>query len=574
MPLLIKILLFILIFLALSGCSNLFMRSNPTAVENLEPQQSVLSEATSTPTQLPVSTEVSVVSPEYPWWNNTVFYEIFVRSFYDSNSDGIGDFQGLIQKLDYLNDGDPSTDSDLGITGIWLMPIFDSTSYHGYDVIDYYSINPDYGTMDDFKEFLAEAHSRNIRVIIDFVVNHTSVEHPWFKESRSDENSIYRDWYIWSESDPGYLGPWGEDVWHFNFDNQYYYGVFWSGMPDLNFKNPAVTKEINKISAYWLSEIGVDGFRVDGARHLIEEGKVQANTDATIEWFQSFNELNKKTNPQIMTVGEVWDSNFSAVRYIKEGAFDLVFDFELSVSLIEGINGNDGKQITNALDFNTNLFPYLQKANFLTNHDMNRVMDVFQDDIAKAKIGALLLLTAPGVPFIYYGEEIGMKGSKPDEDIRKPMQWDSTEYAGFSSFLPWRPLNSNFDLINVGNQENDPDSLLNLYKELIHIRNSTNALSIGDFQILKTNQQNVVVFVRKSVNQTIIIISNVGQSIDNLLITIPKNLLTIGDYEIRSLLDSNQFNGFKIETSDNDFDYLYESQIPSGKYFLIELTKR
>ncbi len=245
------------------------------------------------------------------------------------------------------------TESDLGVSGIWLMPIFHSTSYHGYDVTDYYSINPDYGTMDDFKNFLSAAHNRNIRVIIDFVINHTSVEHPWFKESRADKNSLYRDWYIWSDNDPGYLGPWGEDVWHFNFDNNYYYGVFWSGMPDLNFQNPDVTKEIDKISTFWLSEIGVDGFRVDGARHLIEDGKIQANTDATIEWFQRFNIRNKEINPQIMTVGEVWDSNFSAVRYIKENAFDLVFDFELSESLLEGINGNDGKQITNAINFNT-----------------------------------------------------------------------------------------------------------------------------------------------------------------------------------------------------------------------------
>lgn len=568
-----KFSLFLSILLTLSGCNNRIDQTVPISTVSNGSSQALLTETTKESETLPTVTVIPEISPEFPWWNDTVFYELFVRSFYDSNSDGIGDFQGLIQKLDYLNDGDPNTENDLGITGIWLMPIFDSTSYHGYDVTDYYSINPDYGTMDDFKTFLSAAHNRNIRVIIDFVVNHTSVEHPWFKESRANENSLYRDWYIWSDTDPGYLGPWGEDVWHFNYDNNYYYGVFWSGMPDLNFQNPDVTKEIDKISTYWLSEIGVDGFRVDGARHLIEDGKIQANTDSTIEWFQSFNIRNKETNPQIMTVGEVWDSNFSAVRYIKEDAFDLVFDFELSESLLEGINGNDGKQITNALNFNTKLFPYLQKANFLTNHDMNRVMDVFQNDLPKAKIGALFLLTSPGVPFIYYGEEIGMKGSKPDEDIRKPMQWDISENAGFSTFLPWRTVNSNFDLVNVVTEEMDSESLLNLYKQLIHFRNNSEALTVGEFQSLKTNEQNIVAFVRNTNNHTVFVIANVGQTVDNLEMTLPKEILTIGDFEFVSVLDSSQFPGFEIISTDTDFSYQINSQLPAGKYFLLELKK-
>jgi glycosidase len=216
-------------------------------------------------------------SQGYPWWNDTVFYEVFLRSFYDSNGDGIGDINGLIEKLDYLNDGDPKTKTDLGITGIWLMPIFPSPSYHGYDVKDYYEINPDYGTMEDFNRLLEEAHLRGIRIVIDFVINHTSTEHPWFIEARKGEDSLYRNLYIWSEQKPDYLGPWGQPVWHANYDQTYYYGVFWSGMPDLNFENQEVTNEINRIAAFWLEDIGVDGFRVDGARHLIEDGDIQKN---------------------------------------------------------------------------------------------------------------------------------------------------------------------------------------------------------------------------------------------------------------------------------------------------------
>lgn len=193
---------------------------------------------------------------ETRWWNETVFYEIFVRSFYDSDGDGVGDFNGLTENLDYLNDGDPDTDSDLGVTGIWLMPIHESPTYHGYDAIDYRSINPDYGTMEDFKNFLNAAHERGIKVIIDYVMNHTSTEHPWFQKSAAGDPE-YRDFYRWSDTDPGYTGPCGQQVWHNQHDGQsyddYFYGVFWSGMPDLNYENPAVQDSMFAISDYWIN---------------------------------------------------------------------------------------------------------------------------------------------------------------------------------------------------------------------------------------------------------------------------------------------------------------------------------
>ncbi|MBE0686718.1 MAG: alpha-amylase, partial [Anaerolineaceae bacterium] len=309
---------------------------------------------TTTPTFTPTT---SALQHDFPWWNDAVFYEIFVRSFYDSNGDGVGDFQGLISKLDYLNDGDPDSKEDLGISGIWLMPIFPSTSYHGYDVINYKDVNPELGTMNDFRQFLEEAHKRNIKVIIDFVVNHTSIEHPWFEDARANKESPYRDWYIWAEEKLAYKGPWGQEVWHFNYDNSYYYGVFWSGMPDLNFRNEEVTDEVYDIAEFWLKDVGVDGFRIDGALHLIEDGQVQKNTDATHEWFRAFNEHYKSINPQAMTVGEVWDSNFLAVRYVKDKEFDLVFDFEQADSIMLGVMGSDGQRVLNALEFNYNLYP-------------------------------------------------------------------------------------------------------------------------------------------------------------------------------------------------------------------------
>ena len=191
------------------------------------------------------------------WWNDRVFYEVFLRSFQDSDGDGIGDIPGLIDRLDYLNDGDPETDSDLGITGIWLMPPAEAHSYHGYDVTDYYAIERDYGTLDDMRRLIREARRRGIAVIVDMVLNHSSSRHPWFIQSRTGEQA-YADWYIWEDENPGYMGPWGAVAWH-PAGGRHYYGVFWDGMPDLNLLNPAVTAEMYDIAAFWLRDIGVDG---------------------------------------------------------------------------------------------------------------------------------------------------------------------------------------------------------------------------------------------------------------------------------------------------------------------------
>lgn len=520
----------LMLFTFLSACSQ-----NPFTID----PEIISSTPTYAATQT-IAPTTSIPQHNFPWWNDAVFYEIFVRSFYDSDCDGIGDFQGLTEKLDYLNDGDPNTKDDLGITGIWLMPIFSSTSYHGYDVIDYRDVNPEFGGMEDFNEFLEEAHKRNIKVIIDFVINHTSIQHPWFEEARSNQESPYRDWYIWSEEKPTYKGPWGQEVWHFNYDNTYYYGVFWSGMPDLNFRNKEVTDEMFDIAEFWLKDVGVDGFRIDGALHLIEDGQVQKNTDATHVWFKAFNEHYKKANPQAMTVGEVWDSNFLAVRYVKDKEFDLVFDFEQADAVMLGVMGSDGQRVLNALEFNNNLYPDFQKANFLTNHDMNRVMHVFQGNEKKAKAAAVILLTSPGVPFIYYGEEVGMLGEKPDEDIRLPMQWSTDLNAGFSIGNPWRGVNDNYLDWNVETLNQNSGSLTSLYKALIHTRNETAALRIGEFKTIKTNERNVVAYARILENEIIIITINLENDDKNVVLDIPDEFFAPGEYEVISLLDSRE----------------------------------
>ena len=269
------------------------------------------------------------------WWKDAVFYEIFVRSFADSNGDGIGDFNGLTQKLDYLNDGDPKTTTDLGVTGIWLMPIQPSPSYHGYDVSDYYQINPDYGTIDDFKLFLSEAKKRGIRVLMDLVINHTALDNQWFMMSAGGY-AKFADWYIWSDTNPGYKGPWGEDVWH-PLAGHYFYGVFSEAMPDLNYRNPDVTAEMDNVADYWLQTVGVDGFRIDGAKHLIEQGETQENTDATHAWFKDFHSYLQTLNPEALTVGEVWSPSDDAAPYVADDELDLVFNFPLADDILAGV---------------------------------------------------------------------------------------------------------------------------------------------------------------------------------------------------------------------------------------------
>ncbi len=471
----------------------------------------------------------------YPWWNDAVFYQIFVRSFYDSDGDGIGDFNGITEKMDYLNDGDPETDTDLEITGIWLMPIYPSPSYHGYDVTDFTGINPDYGTMEDFENFLTAAHERGIKVILDWEINHTSTEHPWFKAS-IDPESDYRDWYIWEEDEPDWTGPWGQDVWHRNLEaGASYYGIFWEGMPDLNYKNPAVTDAMNQAVSFWIEEVGVDGLRIDAARHLIEEGPKQQNTEATHEWYQEwfpwFKDLDAPQEP--MVIGEVWDASRNAARFVDDQELDLVFDFDLAGGLVEAVNYGYGIKITSAIEDELSYFPEYQMGTFLSNHDMARVMTVFRDDYGKAKVAATALLTAPGIPFVYYGEEIGMEGGKPDENIRRPMQWDDSDFAGFTTGdAPWKMPQRDYTDKNVAMQDLDEASLLNHYRKLINMRNQYPVLKIGDYLPIDVSDITVYAAMRSTEEQKFIVLVNMTENeVTDYTISL-KNGPLEGDYQV------------------------------------------
>lgn len=454
-------------------------------------------------------TETTVPEPDQTWWNERVFYEIFVRSFADSNGDGVGDFQGIIERLDYLNDGDPTTDDDLGITGIWLMPISPSPTYHGYDVTDYRAVNSDYGTMEDFQRLLDEAHERGIKVIVDLVMNHSSVEHPWFVASAQGEEP-YADWYIWEEEDPGYRGPDGQTVWHPRGD-RYYYGLFWSGMPDLNYRNDAVTEEMHDIAGYWLDEVGVDGFRLDAVKHMIEDGRIQENTDETRAWLRDFKQYVDGVAADALLVGEVWSSRDITASYVGP-SLDLVFEFDYALSILRSAGFGIAGPVENAVMDIQAAYPQGQYATFITNHDQNRVMSQLNGEMPAAKAAASILLTGPGVPFVYYGEEIGMTGTKPDPEIRTPMQWGDGRApgGGFTVARPWAPLNADWqEGVTVADQTDDPDSLLSRYRDLIHLRNETPALQYGTVIPVASEESNVYSFLRQTDDgETVLVVIN------------------------------------------------------------------
>jgi alpha-amylase len=511
MKLLARVLLFV-IMLTSVACQQKEATSptpNSTSTRVAEPTQAIPTEPPSlpgTPTSPAVPTEtVSTAEPPASfWWNDTVFYEIFVRSFKDSDGDGIGDLNGLIEMLDYLNDGDPDTDTDLGITGIWLMPINPSPSYHGYDVIDYYEINPEYGSKEDFKRLMEEAHQRGIKVIIDLVINHSGRDHPWFQASQAGD-SQFRDWYVWRDEHPGFLGPWGQPVWHRAGDS-YYYGIFWDGMPDLNLENPQVTEAIYDITRYWLEEMGVDGFRMDAIRHLIEKGPLQENTSATHAWLQDYHLFYKSVNPQAFTVGEAWTSTRQIIDYIGDEV-DIAFEFDLAQAFLVAAKNPVVAALNVQAKKVMESYPEGQYGVFLTNHDQNRVMFELREEKI-AKLAATMMLTFPGVPFIYYGEEIGMIGSKPDEDIRLPMQWSGENRAGFTSGSPWREPHSDYPTRNVSAQSADPDSLLNHYRALIQLRNRHAALRSGGAMLVKSGSPHLYALLRYNDEEAFLVLVN------------------------------------------------------------------
>ena len=465
------------------------------------------------PPSCPDGPDASPATSETAWWTEAVFYEVFVRSFADSDGDGIGDLRGLTERLDHLNDGDPATTSDLGVTALWLMPVAASPSYHGYDVTDYLTIEPDYGSNEDFRTLVAEAEARGIRIVVDLVMNHTSVEHPWFEEAR-ERGSGREDWYVWADERPPVSGPAGRPVWHQDGD-RWYYGYFWDGMPDLNVANDEVRAELESIAAAWLTEMGVSGFRLDAARHLIEDGAELENTPETFAWLQDFRTTAHAIRPDALVLGEVWDATSVASRYVREGALDLAFEFGLASQFLQAARNGDAGSLRIIQDEVTAAYPPGGYATFLTNHDQDRVFDVVARDEAAARQAATMLLTSAGTPFLYYGEEVGLRGRKPDERIRTPMPWtDAAPGYGFTEAdAPWQAMAEGVAERNVAAMDGDPDSLLTHYRSLIALRAGHPALR-GSAPVVPVaaSARSVYAMLRHDpvTGRSVIVVSNLG----------------------------------------------------------------
>ncbi|MGA7537463.1 MAG: alpha-amylase family glycosyl hydrolase [Steroidobacteraceae bacterium] len=397
-----------------------------------------------------------------------VYYEIFVRSFADSNADGIGDLNGITAKLDYLK--------WLGVSGLWLTPIFPSPSYHGYDVTHYFAVNPQFGTLADFHRLLREAHARGIKVLIDMVLNHTSNRNPWFEQALNPK-SPYHHWYTWAGrgADLAASSSVGTPAWH-RRDGEYYLGDFSSDMPDLNYDDPAVRREMIKVGRFWLAQ-GVDGFRLDATTQIYIDFKSDIGSPRAIgeniAWWRQYHAALRASDPRVFLLGEVpAQTEAQAAPYY--AALNSVFDFPLAKVLIAAAAGesspNLGEYVRNAWrGFRQDARGPIVDSPFIGNHDRDRVLDQLDGNMSHMRMAAAMLLTLPGDPFVYYGEEIGMHGVKPDPRIREPMRWDRNPHEAGETWWEAAPDNASPSL-SVQAERADPHSLLYFYRRLIHWR--------------------------------------------------------------------------------------------------------
>lgn len=446
------------------------------------------------------------------WTRGATCYEVFVRSFADSDGDGVGDLKGLTAKLDYINDGKPGSTHSLGARCIWLMPIDESPSYHGYDVADYYKVDREYGTNEDFKRLMTAAHRRGIRVLVDLVPNHSSKSNPWFVEASRDPASKYRNWYRFASQKPNEKGPWGQDVWVKSpVRDEYYYAVFSGYMPDFNWGNPQVLREFERIGKFWLEEMHVDGFRLDAVSYMSEDAGRLQHSPGTHRALHDWQAYIHSLKPDVFTVGEVYAPIDTVLPYYPD-QLTSYFAFEVADSIIAGVaRGSAAHVLDPALRLQREA-PAGRWSPFLRNHDQPRTRTELGGSMAKARVAALLLLTMPGMPFVYYGEEIGMTGAKPDERLRTPMQWTSGPGAGFTTGTPWERLADDSATISVAAQDRDPESVLALHRRLIHLRDVKPALSGGQIIPLTTSDDGVTAYVRRDGTHAMLVIANLGSA--------------------------------------------------------------
>ncbi len=514
-----------------------------------------------------------------PWYMNAIFYEVHIRAYCDSNGDGIGDIPGLISKLDYIK--------NLGVDCIWILPIYPSPlKDDGYDIADYYNVHPDYGTLEDFKRLIEEAHARGVRVIADLVLNHTSDQHPWFQKSRSDPDSKYRDYYVWSETDEKYSDAriifldTEESNW--TFDEQaglYYWHRFYSSQPDLNYDNPAVIEEMRQVMKFWL-DMGIDGFRADAVPYLIErEGTNCENlpeTHAILKGFRAYLDENYE-GKILLAEANQWPED--VLPYFGDGdEFHMGFHFPVMPRIFMATRKGDASPIHWIMSQTPDIPENTQWCIFLRNHDeltlemvteeerqwmweqyaplprmrlnlgiRRRLAPLLDNDQRKILLANALLYSLPGAPIVYYGDEIGMGDNiwLPDRNgVRTPMQWDTSKNAGFSDANPdelYAPVidSDEFPLktVNVKTEEGNPHSLLNKMRHLINVRKSNPIFALGKYRFLATDQTQSVCILRTHGNDNILCVLNLTNNDQDIAL----NLTTFAGKKIENILDGKTY---------------------------------
>lgn len=459
------------------------------------------------------------------YYPHGITYEIFVQSWADTDGDGIGDFNGVTQSLDYLE--------DLGVEAIWFMPIQPSPSYHKYDVTDYYAVHPDYGTMDDFRRLVDQAHKRDIRIIMDLVVNHSSNHHPWFKEASSSTDNPFRDYYVWAERDSiadqiakKQITLDSDNIrqWHPNGeDKEHYYGFFTGEMPDLNFDNPKVREEIYEIGRFWLEEIGVDGFRLDAAKHIYPDDRPEDNH----AFWKEFRMEMEKVKPDVYLVGEVWGEKEMLAPYYQ--GLQAVFNFDWWFAMNNLFQGRGVETFAQnhqeARQLYAQFRPDYIDPVFLGNHDQNRILSVLEGDTARQKLALALLMTSPGAPYLYYGEEIGMLGAKPDPNIREPFLWDLKEKDSLRTTWITPRFSTDDTVVPLALQKADFNSLYHFYRYWIHLRRWQPILAKGGISPILHKHPGLLAFYRDLAGEKLEVYHNFSD--ETLELEVPPGMLPL-----------------------------------------------
>ena len=530
---------------------------------------------------------VTTVDAALGWWNDAVFYELYPRSFLDSNGNGSGDFAGLVSKLDYLNDGDPATTTDLGVTALYLMPVHPASNSYlgGYEVIDYKGVNYEYGTNIDFTQLVTAAHARGIRVILDMVFNHSSSQHPWFTTGAAGAGSQYDNYYVFRSTNPG--GNWRTNpISHTNPNFNYFYGKFGTDTPDLNFNSASVRNTVKDISSYWLSR-KVDGFRLDAPLFLYESGNAlgdaqQQNLPATYAYWRSWRAHIKAANPEAFSVGETWllGDVPDMAKYTYQG-FDVGFQFDIAFGLEDALNKENKLFVQTPVEQSMQYYSFLQFGVFASNHDLYlrnsgnsnplRIKDrLSTNKDAKAKLAAAFVLTAPGVPFLYYGDEIGISSTY----ARSPMQWTAAANAGFSTGTPWATLGSDYATYNVQVEQGDATSILSAHRALVALRKAQVALRRGDYQTLTTSVPGVYAFARTYGTETVVVLLNfasLGQR--NVRLTLAGSALAGGTYALANLLQpgATAASALTVGTDGSITNWVPYAVLPANSYTVLKL---